>query len=353
MRHLWFWSFWHWSTESYRGGALLRGPVLGVGGHWDEWYRHEATAAERAEIAADGRDAAAQRRFAWWLARRWAREAPWDGARPPARFVLGQLAAFPPFDRWEALAAYRAGYGAPGIPAIVLAEGSAGEADDVRAVDAVAVPADAASGAPALVPEGFRADPAELATVRRAARSTLGGRGLATFLALWLAAGRRPVPRALGVALAAGWAVVAAIVVRLRVGADPGDALAAWCAALVALWAALTLVALGVAAVTGAALWRGGRRLAARLDRSEVRLRLRGGMTVHGASAGLPLALDTVLALAHAERVGAHSWLWRRVAGGLRERAVTWAATGVVRPTGACGRWCWSRSSARARAADA
>ncbi len=25
MRFVWFWSFWHWSTEGFRSGALLRG----------------------------------------------------------------------------------------------------------------------------------------------------------------------------------------------------------------------------------------------------------------------------------------------------------------------------------------
>jgi hypothetical protein len=42
MRFVWFWTFWHWSKESFRSGHLLRSPLQGVGGHWDEWFQHEA-----------------------------------------------------------------------------------------------------------------------------------------------------------------------------------------------------------------------------------------------------------------------------------------------------------------------
>jgi hypothetical protein len=34
--YLWFWTFWHWSRESYRSGAVLRDPIEGIGSHWDE-----------------------------------------------------------------------------------------------------------------------------------------------------------------------------------------------------------------------------------------------------------------------------------------------------------------------------
>src|SRR6185312_13107537 len=72
-RFIWFWTFWHWSTESFRSGALSRGPLIGVGGHWDEWYRHEATVDEQQQIVEVGLDPVAQRQFVVWLARRWAR----------------------------------------------------------------------------------------------------------------------------------------------------------------------------------------------------------------------------------------------------------------------------------------
>ena len=43
MRFVWFWTFWHWSKESFRHGSLLRSPLHGIGSHWDEWFRHEAS----------------------------------------------------------------------------------------------------------------------------------------------------------------------------------------------------------------------------------------------------------------------------------------------------------------------
>jgi hypothetical protein len=331
VRFLWFWTFWHWSRESFRGGALLRGPVLGIGGHWDEWFRHEASADDRQAIADVGADPLAQRQFIVWLARRWAREAEWRGHRPPVRFVLRQLAPFPPFDRWPAMAKWRAGYGVPGVSAIVLAEGSAGEPSDVYAVEALAVHADAEPSGRRIVPEGFRADPADLETARQAAFSLSGGRGLAVLLALWVAGGRRPYPRWLGAALGIGWLAVGALIVRLLVGADPGGALVAMSATLVTLWLALALTAAAVAGAVAVEAWRGGRTLRERLEQSEVRLRMDGGLTIHGASAGLAFCLDTMLALFRAEpAVASRSWLWRRLLLPLRTRARSWAATGVV-----------------------
>ena len=53
-RLVWFWTFWHWSQESFRDGVLLRSPLQGVGSHWDEWYRHEASVADRVAIAQAG-----------------------------------------------------------------------------------------------------------------------------------------------------------------------------------------------------------------------------------------------------------------------------------------------------------
>jgi len=40
-------TFWHWSKESFREGSLLSGPLHGIGSHWDEWYRHEASGGTR------------------------------------------------------------------------------------------------------------------------------------------------------------------------------------------------------------------------------------------------------------------------------------------------------------------
>ena len=43
MSFVWFWTFWHWSQESFLAGLLLRSPLHGIGSHWDEWFRHEAS----------------------------------------------------------------------------------------------------------------------------------------------------------------------------------------------------------------------------------------------------------------------------------------------------------------------
>jgi len=176
--HVWFWTFWHWSEENFRDGALLRGPLHGIGGHWDEWFRHEASDADRRAIARAGQSAGGQRRFIAWLARCWAREATWRGVRPPVRFVLAQLSQVPPFDSWSAFARYRTTYGAPGVSAVVLAEGSHGEPADVRAVEVLLLPHDADTAAPPIVTEGFAADPFGLDAARRAAAGLLGGPGI-------------------------------------------------------------------------------------------------------------------------------------------------------------------------------
>ena len=110
----WFWTFWHWSSESFRVGASLHSPLHGIGGLWDEWFQHEATDAERRAIDVVGADSRAQRRFVAWIVRRWGTEAQWLGHRPSARFVLGQIAHFPPFDRWATMERYRSRYGVAG-----------------------------------------------------------------------------------------------------------------------------------------------------------------------------------------------------------------------------------------------
>jgi hypothetical protein len=329
--YLWFWAFWHWSVENFRGGALLRGPVLGIGSHWDEWYRSEADGEDRRAIDAAGRDAEAQRGFLTWLATRWGREATWRGRRIPVPFVLGQLAQLPPFDAWSTLDARRQTYGAPGVSAIVLGEGSAGEATDVCAVEAVAIDVAGEAGDPRIVPEGFRADAADLETVRQAAHGLFERRGLGVLLTLWLACGRRPYPRPLAVALRVGWLAVVGLVVMLRFGPDPGASLFALGATLLALWAALAATALAVAAVVLVGAARTGRAWGARLERSEIRLRMGCGLTVQGASAGLAFCLDTMLAVYRAApSVARRSWLWRRVFAALHGDMSAWVATGVV-----------------------
>src|SRR5436853_514752 len=56
MRFVWFWTFWHWSKEGFRAGSLLRSPLHGIGSHWDEWVRHEASDSDRVSDIAHRRD---------------------------------------------------------------------------------------------------------------------------------------------------------------------------------------------------------------------------------------------------------------------------------------------------------
>jgi hypothetical protein len=329
--HVWFWTFWHWSREGVADGALLRSPLHGIAGHWDEWFRHEASPADRRAVEAAGRSRAGQRAFAAWLARRWAPEAARGGERPPVRFVLAQLAQVPPFDGWAAFAPYRAGYGRSGVSAIVLTAGSRGEAADVRDLEAVLLPRDRDPAAPSVVAEGFETDPLELDAARRAALSALGGAGLMRLLARWAAWGARPYPAPVRALCLAGWAAVAALLLRLTLGPEPGAALRPACAALLALWAALVLGAVGSVGAQAVSAWRVGRGWQARLAAGEVRLRMRDGLTLQGGSAGLAFCLGAVRAAADVRpRVRATSYVWRRVIGGLSGGARAWAATGVV-----------------------
>lgn len=74
MHCVWFWTFWHWSKESFRHGSLLRSPLHGIGSHWDEWFRHEASGSELQAIGEAGRTESNQRQFIAWLFNHWARE---------------------------------------------------------------------------------------------------------------------------------------------------------------------------------------------------------------------------------------------------------------------------------------
>src|SRR5215218_5483951 len=331
LNHLWFWSFWHWSVESFRGGSLLHDPVHGLAGHWDEWFRHEASADERRGVARVGATERSQRAFVAWLARCWCREVELGGAHVPPAFALAQLADVPPFRDWPAFARHRSTYGAAGVSAIVLAEGSVGEPTDVRAVETIVLPADADGTASAFIAEGFHASEVDLEIARQAAMSVLAGPGLASLLARWLASGRRPYPRALTAVLGLGWLVVAGIIAWLLVGPDPGARLVPLGATLTALWGALVLVALTTGTVVVVRGWREGGRWRAHLEAGQIRLRMNGGLTLLGGSAGLPFSLDTLLATYRAEsRAHAPTWLWRQAIGGLHAHATEWAATGVV-----------------------
>ena len=331
MRFVWFWTFWHWSKESFEAGALLRSPLHGVGSHWDEWFRHEASVDDRRAIEAAGRTKRDQRQFVSWLARRWSREAEWRGSHPPARFVLAQLAHVAPFDQWPALDKYRTSYGVSGIAAIVIGENSTGSSDDVRVVEALVLPADADAATSSVVAEGFEADVPTLTNARRAAASILAGRGLMAFLALWLVGGRRPYPRWFGTLLTLGWIAAAALILWLLVGPEPGSRLPLYSMVLLGVWSALVVTGVVVAAVLGVGAWQAGRRWSRELARSQTRLRMSGGLRLQGESAELPFCLNTLLALQRAHPAAtSRSWLWRRFFRKLRADASSWAATGVI-----------------------
>jgi hypothetical protein len=328
---VWFWTFWHWSTEGFRSAALLRSPLQGVASHWDEWYQHEATESEREAIDALGGNVFEQRRFVCWLARHWAREARWRDEQLPGRFVLAQLSRVTPFDKWTAFEKYRTTYAAPGVAAIVLNEESAGEAADVRPVEAVALPLDDDAAAGTVVADGFQIDSADLSTARRAALGLLNGKGFLIFLSLWTLIGERPYPRYLRVLLAAGWVGVVALMVRLLVGPDPGNQLITLEALLFGLWSLLVATSLATAGALGIKAWLMGRELRKRMATLQLRLRMNGGLSVHGGSAGLAFCLNDLLAVYRSRpRVANRSWLWERFFRRLRRASDTWAATGIV-----------------------
>jgi hypothetical protein len=329
---VWFWTFWHWSKESFRTGSLLRGPLQGIGSHWDEWFRHEASENDLRAIAETGRTESAQRQFIAWLYLHWARDTNWSRNRLVPRFVLGQLAPIAPFNEWSSFGEYREGYGLGGVPAIVLAEDSSGAAEDVRSVEGLTLPSDTGSKT---VPEGFQASADDLETPRRAAASLLHGKGFWLLLAWWVAGGERPYPRWLKMALGLGWLGVGGVILYLLFGPEPGVHLFWLGTALVGLWGALVAVAVAVAVRQGLHAWRQGRAWSAFLDRSQVRLRMDGGLTVRGASAGLPFCLNILLALSRsAPQSGGGSWIWRRLFRRMRWEGESWAATGTVTEDG-------------------
>ncbi|HEX6628994.1 MAG TPA: hypothetical protein VF105_13670 [Gemmatimonadaceae bacterium] len=331
MSFVWFWTFWHWSTEGFRSGALLRSPLQGIASYWDEWYRHDSSESDRSEIDVTGSSVFEQRRFVCWLARQWAKEARWRDEMLPARYVLAQLSRVAPFDKWTAFDKYRTTYASPGIAAIVLDEESAGEPGDVRRVEAVALPLDEDAAAASIVSDGFHTDGGELNTARRAAMSLLDGKGLIVFLGLWLVTGARPYPRYLRILLLAGWLAVVGLIVRLLIGPDPGTRLVTFAAILFTLWFVLVMTGVGVASALAFSALRTGRALRTRTEQRQLHLRMTDGLSVHGGSAGLAFCLNSLLATYRSHPlVASRSWLWATFFRRLRGASRTWAATGIV-----------------------
>src|SRR3954469_4386530 len=335
MRFVWFWTFWHWSSEGFRSGALLRSPLQGISSHWDEWYAHEASDDERRAVDAVAANGFEQRRFVCWLARHWARHARWRGELLPARYGLAQLSHPAPFDKWTAFEKYRTTYAAPGIAAVVLGQESAGEPGDVRHVEAIALPPDEDAAAGAVVSDGFQADSGDLNAARRAAMSLLNGQGFLVFIAMWVVAGVRPYSRLLQAVLVAGWITVVALIARLLLGSDPGPQLVMYVATLFALWSALVATSVAAVAILGFNAWRTGRQLRRRMEGRQIHLRMSDGLSVQGGSAGLAFCLNALLATYRSRpRISTRNWIWERFFRRLREASQTWAATGIVDANG-------------------
>jgi hypothetical protein len=331
MQFVWYWTFWYWSKEGYRSGNLLRSPLHGVGSHWDEWFRHEASADELELIEEAGRSESTQRQFIAWLYKSWSREQAWRDNPTVTQFVLNQLGQVPPFSEWVAFQKHRSRHYPEGISALVLAEGSSGEVTDVRKIGGLALPKDPARAGSKVLIEDFHAERQELDTPLAAVESLLCGKGLLIFLALWLAGGRRSYPLTLKILLSTGWLAVTFLIIYLLVGHDPAEHLTQVMATLACLWGALVLTAFGSFAWQGRRAWRAGNAWRAQLQQNQVRLKMAGGLTLKGSSAGLPFCLNMLHSVYRSwPRVANGSWIWRRIFCGLDREAGSWAATGVV-----------------------
>ncbi|MBE2214579.1 MAG: hypothetical protein IAE82_11965 [Opitutaceae bacterium] len=308
----------------------------GLAGHWDEWYRHVASEDDRSAIAAIGRSEHAQSALIDWISSAWTNEVESRDHAEVPRFVLAQLAHVPPFDRWYAFAPFRTGYGCATISAVVVAEQSQGEASDVRRLEAVLLPPDPDTSASRVVGDGFCAESTDLEAARQASIGTLKGRGLAILLALWLVGGRRGYSRITNTAVTVGWLAAVGLIVRLLWGPEPGASLEGIVAVLSGLVGALLLTQGTLLGRECWRTWRRGRRLAGRLVHGQVRLSMSGGLTVKGASAGLPFCLGMLLAAYRSEKdASSDAGLWRHVLELTDTAVARWAASGTVTPTGA------------------
>lgn len=274
-----------------------------------------------------------QSHFISWLARRWVAEAEWRRHAPSIRYTLTQLARVSPFDKWQVFDGYRGSYGASGISAIVIDEESAGEANDVRQVESLILPADEDSAAQDVVSEGFHSEAGDLNDARRAAMTLLSGRGLLVLLGLWVTGGRRPYPRWLRLSLLLAWLVLAGLIASLLIGFDPGNRVELFFALVAGLWSLLVITALAVVGTIGFRAWLAGREWKKQLQHGQTRLRMNGGLALQGGSAGLPFCLNMLLATYRSRpRPAVDSWLWDQFFRKLRHAGTNWAATGVVSP---------------------
>lgn len=336
VRYIWFWSFWHWSRESHRAGMLLKRPLEGLAVHWDEWYRHEASARERDEIERLRDSAAEQQAFLDWLEQTWSREAVAHHSAALAAYVWRELRRVEPFVDWPAVVAVRAADDERGIAAVILAEVSAGTADDVVPIDAILLPGEIETDEGAVVAENFEAEPGDLENSRQAVLGLLRGRQRWSVAWRWLLLGQRDYRRGLAFTLLAGWGAVALGLAWLLVGPDPGEQLPWLAGGLVSVWCGLVLVALITHGRELRRFFRAGRRMATGFAAAQVRLRLPARFKLKGGSAGLAFGLSSLRAMRRAwPELSERSWLWRRSLERLDADAAAWAATGILTSEGA------------------
>ena len=207
----------------------------------------------------------------------------------------------------------------------------------MRQVVAVALPTGQKSDANNVAAEDFHAEQADLNTALRAATSLLRGKGLITFLLLWIACGKRPYPRWLKVTLGTGWLAACGTILYLLFGPDPGEQVLGIVAALTGLFAVLVLVPFFTIGTQALRAWRVGKRWGGELVMacSPHFAAPRSGLTLKGSSAGLPFCLNALLSLYRARpHVANQSWLWDSFLHKLHKETNKWAATGVVTPAG-------------------
>jgi hypothetical protein len=335
VRFVWFWTFWHWSKESFRAEVVPQRPLGNIARLWDEWYCYEASAEDRDAIEEAESDEGIQRAFVQWFFRAWNTEANPSGNQLVPTFVMRELARVDPFERWSSLAEYRLPAKIDCISAIVLEDTNFGKASDIRAVEAELLPSDSIRPSGTIVPVDFKVDISELNSVRQAVLKSLSGSELARLLAWWTFAGVRPYPRWLGATMSTGWIVITGLIAILRFGPEPGTTLVPLAGTVLALWGALMVTAIAGVVRQIATARRAGRNLASHLSKDEIRLRVSGGLELKGGSAGLAFCLGILASSNRAyPQATAGSWLWSRFFNRLREAPESWAATGVVTADG-------------------
>lgn len=335
-RYHWFWSFWHWCREGHRTGMLLESPLEDLGSHWEEWYTHEAGDNEKAAIEAIAEDPQLQTGFIAWLEAVWQQEAFETTNHLVVPYVLGELHGLAPFSDWRAL---KAGALLPrelGVAAVVLAEGSQGEASDVRPLETLVLSERGRTRQGRSITKGFHIPPAELEHVRSAVESLFVGPARRRLFFRWWLTLSDEDRSWRGWLEGCGWACVAGGVLLLLYGPDPGALLPGLALGLVSVWLYLVVAALFRVVRSWRRFSAAGRELADRLRTATIHFGMECALTVKGGSAGLAFGLGVLRAIGRAwPDVAGKSLVWMHFLGALQGTSSRWAATGVLTAEGA------------------